>query len=129
MSEAETLTHPAINPENRPFWEAAAQGKLLIKHCSACGNSHFYPRATCPFCRSPETAWKQASGKAVLYSYTIMRRAAVPFVVAYVTLEEGPTMFTNLVDCEPDELAIGQSLLATYRSADDGLIRPVFKPA
>jgi uncharacterized OB-fold protein len=128
MAETEAVRHPAINPENQPFWDAAAAGKLLIKHCSACGVSHFYPRAHCPFCRSGETVWKEASGAGIVYSYTVMRRAAVPFVVAYVTLEEGPTIFTNLIDCELEKLAIGAAVLATYVKGEDGLVRPVFKP-
>jgi uncharacterized protein len=128
MTESETLTHPAVNPENRPFWEAAAAGKLLIKHCHACGTSHFYPRVNCPFCRSPETQWKEASGTGIVYSYTVMRRAAVPFIVAYVTLAEGPTIFTNLVECEAEKLAIGQAVVASYLKGEDGLVRPVFKP-
>jgi uncharacterized protein len=128
MADTGALEHPAINPENRPFWEAAAAGKLLIKHCTTCDVSHFYPRVNCPFCRSSETIWKEASGAGIVYAYTVMRRAAVPFVVAYVTLAEGPTIFTNVVECDPDTLAIGRAVLATYLKGEDGLVRPVFKP-
>jgi uncharacterized protein len=129
MAETEAPRHPAINPENQPFWEAAAQGRLLIKHCTACGVSHFYPRVNCPFCRSDETVWKEACGAGIVYSYTVMRRAAVPFVVAYVTLEEGPTIFTNLVECDFEKLAIGTAVAATYVKDEEGLVRPVFKPS
>jgi uncharacterized OB-fold protein len=128
MADIETSAHPAMNPENRPFWQGAAQGKLLIKHCLACDSSHFYPRVKCPFCRSGNTIWKEAAGKGQVYSYTVMRRAAPPLCVAYVTLEEGPTIFTNLVDCDLDRLAIGQIVEVTFRSGEDGLTRPVFRP-
>ena len=129
MNESAALTHPAINPENQPFWAATVAGRLLLKHCKACGEAHHYPRAHCPFCRSPDTNWKEASGRGVIYSFTIMRRAATPFVVAYVTLDEGPTIFTNLVDFDLEQLAIGRAVAVTFIAGEDGLIRPVFRPA
>jgi uncharacterized OB-fold protein len=128
MTDTPAISHPAVNPENAAFWEAAAQGKLLIKHCLTCAAAHFYPRARCPFCRSEDTTWKESSGKGKIYSYTVMRRASPPFCVAYVTLPEGPTIFTNLVDCDHDRLAIGQAVEVTFRADNDGLTRPVFRP-
>jgi len=44
-----TIPGPPVNPETKPFWDAAASGKLLVKKCSACGERHHYPRAICPF--------------------------------------------------------------------------------
>jgi uncharacterized OB-fold protein len=129
MNPSAAPTHPAINPENQPFWAGSAARKLVLKHCRACGAAHYYPRANCPFCRSPDTYWKEASGRGVIYSFTIMRRAAAPFVVAYVTLEEGPTVFTNLVDFKLEQLAIDRAVVATFIPGEDGLIRPVFRPA
>ncbi|HEY4908260.1 MAG TPA: zinc ribbon domain-containing protein, partial [Methylomirabilota bacterium] len=41
---------PEANPETRPFWEAAAAGRLLIGKCKTCGKPHYYPRAICPLC-------------------------------------------------------------------------------
>ena len=129
MNQPAVLTHPAINPENHAFWAATAARKLLVKHCNACGAAHHYPRANCPFCRSPDTDWKEASGRGVIYSFTVMRRAATPFVVAYVTLEEGPTIFTNLVEFDLEQPAIGRAVVVTFIAGEDGLMRPVFKPA
>jgi uncharacterized OB-fold protein len=48
---------PAINPEIKPFFDAAAEGKLALKKCAACGQIHHYPRAICPFCASDLTEW------------------------------------------------------------------------
>jgi uncharacterized OB-fold protein len=128
MQASETVVHPAVSPENRAFWEAAAQGRLLIRHCETCGENHFYPRAQCPFCRSLDTSWREATGTGVIYSYTVMRKVAVPFAIAYVELSEGPMMFTNIVDCEFDALRIGQEVVVTFKAAEDGLTLPVFKP-
>ena len=67
---------------------------------------HHYPRAICPFCFSDKTEWSEASGKGTIYTYSVMRRAPVPYAIAYVTLDEGPTMMTNIVDCDLDKLEV-----------------------
>ena len=90
---------PPVTPETQPFWSAAAEGRLLIKWCRSCDQAHYYPRSICPFCFGDTTEWREASGRGTIYSYSIMRRVPVPYAIAYVTLEEGVTMMTNIVDC------------------------------
>lgn len=118
------------HPETEPFRAAARQGRFLLKYCSACAKPHWYPRALCPFCWA-ETEWRQASGRASIYSYSVTRgKDGAAHVMAYVTLEEGPIMMTNIVDCDPGGLAIGQPLRVAFRSlAGDGEPVPVFIPA
>lgn len=123
------LTHPAVNPETRPWWEALAQGRLLVKRCADCGEAHHYPRARCPFCRSDNTAWHQASGIGTVYAYTVMRREAPVRIVAYVTLDEGVTIFTNIVGCTPEEIGIGTPVTLQATVATDGLPLATFAPA
>lgn len=120
---------PEPNPETKPFWDAAAQGTLLIKKCRACGEVHYYPRALCPFCGSDLTEWQAAAGTGTLYSYSVMRRAAIPYAIAYVTLDEGVTMMTNLVDCNFDTLKIGQRMKVVFSPTDGGPPVPTFTPA
>jgi uncharacterized OB-fold protein len=120
---------PPANPETAPFWEAAARGQLLIKRCSACGQPHYYPRALCPFCGRDATRWQPASGAGIIYSYSVMRRAETPYAIAYVTLDEGVTMMTNLVDCDFDRLAIGQRVRLVFTPTDGGPPVPTFTPA
>ena len=133
MAEGQkTRTYPApqANLETQPFWDAAAEGKLLIKKCNACGELHFYPRAICPFCFSDNTTWQQASGDGVIYTYSVMRRGApVPYAIAYVTLAEGPTMMTNIVDCDLDSIKIGQKVKLVFKPSDGGPPVPCFAPA
>jgi uncharacterized OB-fold protein len=57
-----------------------------------------------------------------------MRRAAVPYAIAYVTLAEGPTMMTNIVDCDFDRLRVGQAVKLTFRDSEGGPPLPVFAP-
>jgi uncharacterized OB-fold protein len=117
-----------VSPETRPFWDAAAAGRLLLKLCEACGEPHYYPRAICPFCGSDRTAWIEASGRGTVYSYSVFRRAPVPYAIAYVTLEEGPTMMTNIVDADLDAIRIGQRVRVRFAPTDGGPPVPMFAP-
>jgi uncharacterized OB-fold protein len=123
------ITAPPVTPEAQPFWDGARRGELLIKGCAGCGQVHFYPRAICPFCGSDRTEWRPASGRGTVYSYSVMRRAEVPYAIAYVTLEEGPTMVTNLVDCDLDRIRIGQAVRVVWRPTEGGPPVPMFTPA
>jgi uncharacterized protein len=126
---ARKIPAPPANVETKPFWDAAAQGRLVVKRCTACGQSHYYPRALCPFCGSEATEWRPVSGGGTIYSYSVMRRAEVPYAIAYVTLDEGPTMMTNLVDCDFDALRIGQRVRVVFTPTDGGPPVPTFTPA
>jgi len=124
------ITAPQPNLETQAFWDAAAEGKLLFKKCNACGEVHFYPRAHCPFCFSDQTAWQEASGQGTIYTYSVMRRGApVPYAIAYVTLAEGPTMMTNIVDCDLDGIRIGQKVKLVFKPTEGGPPVPCFAPA
>jgi uncharacterized protein len=123
------IAAPQPNPETQAFWDAAAEGKLLIKKCNGCGQVHFYPRDNCPFCFSDKTEWQQASGNGTVYTYSVMRRAPVPYAIAYVTLAEGPTMMTNIVDCDLNTIKVGQAVKLVFKPSDGGSPVPCFAPA
>ena len=121
---------PAVTIESKPFWDAAAEGKFLIKHCNACGEDHWYPRALCPFCFSDQTEWKESPGEGVIYSYSVMHRSpSGPYAIGYVTLKEGPAVLTNFVDVAPDGLSIGQKVKVKFQPTENGPPVPVFAPA
>jgi len=120
------MSHPAVNPETLEFWKAMGQGKLLIKGCQGCGEAHFYPRAHCPHCDADETHWLEASGRGTIYSFTVMRREEPQRIVAYVTLEEGPTIFTNIVGTSPGDVRIGAPVHLQVSESKEGLPVPTF---
>ena len=120
---------PVVNDETKAYWDGANEGKLLLKRCTACSKTHFYPRVICPHCQSSATEWYEGAGTGTIYSYSVMRRGEVPYVIAYVTLAEGVTMMTNIVDCDPDSVAIGQAVEVTFKDAEDGQSVPLFTPA
>jgi hypothetical protein len=124
------IMDPPMNPGDEPYFEAAAAEKLLIKHCDDCGKVHHYPRAVCPFCLSSNVQWQEAKGTATIYSYSVMRRGTpIPYCVAYVTLDEGVTMMTNVIDCDLDDVRIGQRVRVVFRKTTGGTSVPMFTPA
>ena len=121
---------PAVNPENKAFFDAAANGKLLLKYCNACREFHHYPRALCPHCFSENTEWRDAKGTGTIYTYSVLRRGVpVPYCIAYVTLDEGVSMLTNLVDCDLDAVRVGQKVKVLFKPTDGGPQVPMFTPA
>jgi uncharacterized OB-fold protein len=124
------MRDPAMNPGDEPYFQAAAEGKLLLKKCNDCGEHHHYPRAMCPFCWSDKVDWVQAKGTGEIYTYSVTRRGGpVPYCIAYVTLDEGPRMMTNIVDCDLDSVKIGQRVKVTFKKTEGGASVPCFAPA
>lgn len=127
MSER-SYPDPAINMESETYWQGANEGKLMLKRCDACGETHFYPRAICPNCMSDDTVWYQASGRGRIYSYSVMRRADPPYAIAYVALEEGVTMLSNIVEADLDALRVEMPVEVTFRETEGGQALPLFRP-
>ncbi len=125
---------PQETPETREFWAGARRGELVMQRCVPCQRPYFYPRPTCPDCGSDDVHWEPMSGRAQLCSYVISHRPAPgytpPYVIALVTLEEGPRMLTNLVgvDPTPDNLALDMPLRVRFEWRGETAV-PVFVPA
>lgn len=126
---------PTPEADTQPYWDAAADGRLLLRHCAACDTTHFYPRPFCPRCWSPDVSWVQASGRATLYTWSVVHRNdlppfgdRVPYVAAVVDLAEGPRMMTNVVGCDPSELHVGMQLSVAFEERADDVTIPVFQP-
>jgi hypothetical protein len=116
---------PATNPENEAFFAAAAQGRLLYGSCGACSKAHYFPRRGCPHCYSTEVEWMDASGRGRIYSYTITGPASDRQVLAFIELEEGVRMITNIVDATPEQLTIGAPVQVAFARAGNVRV-PVF---
>ena len=122
------IPSPPVNPENQAFFDAAREGRFMLGRCKACKALHYYPRAACPFCSSP-TELIAAKGGGKIYSYSVMRRVAEPYAIAYVTLDEGVTVLTNLADCNLDALRIDAPVRLVFKPAEGGEMIPMFTPA
>ena len=138
MSISETRQLPApvpeVNPETAPFWAATARGELLVRQCEDCDSLIWYPRSVCPECGSLRTRWQPVSGRGQIYSYTVNYRGegpyreSGPYVLAYVELDEGPRLMTNVVEAEAGALAVGLPVEVTFHDTGEGSALPRFRP-
>jgi len=129
---------PQISPLTQPFWEAAAARKLVMQRCDACGSFVWCPRPACAECGSDKLEWTQVSGLGHVYSFTVIREVVgrggrgfekdIPYVVAWVDLEEGPRFVTNIVGCPVDEVEIGMPVEVIFEEAGEGIFLPKFGP-
>lgn len=103
-------------PDTAPFWERTQNKQFCFQQCDNCGCVVWYPRAHCTECTQGTLSWQVSKGIGTLYSFSVVRqsyhpffRSQVPYVVAYVDLDEGPRFLTNLVEIDdPDTVKIGQ---------------------
>ncbi|WP_407552101.1 OB-fold domain-containing protein [Streptomyces sp. Pv4-95] len=116
---------PEVDAFTRPYWDAAAEGRLLLRRCRArgCGAAHHYPREFCPYCWSEDVTWEPAGGRATLYTWSVVHRndlppfgERVPYVAAVADLAEGPRMMTEIIDCPEADLRIGMPLVVSFRA-------------
>jgi len=120
---------PDPTPVTAPFFEAARDGRFMLQTCPRDG-AFFYPRARCPRCWQADWRWTEASGRGAIYSFTIDRighdptqKELTPFVIALVTLEEGPRAVAQIVDCPIEAVRAGMAVKAVFdlfRPADGG---------
>ncbi len=127
---------PRVDEESKGFWEACRRHELYIQRCRACGRRRHYPRALCPFCLSSDTEWMRCTGRGTVYTFTVTHqnqapgfRESVPYVMAYVELEEGVRLLTNIVDCPVETVRIGMPVEVVFEDVGDDLALPRFRPA
>ena len=132
---------PSASWETRAYWEGCGRHELVLQRCRACQVVQHRPRGLCVSCLSDEIEYFVASGRGEVYTYSVVRqnqmaafRDAVPYVVAYVELEEGPQLLTNIVGCDPDSVSIGMPVRVDFvqtgvEPGDDALGVPRFVPA
>lgn len=122
--------------DTREFWLATRNKEFKYQQCSSCGTVVFYPRKHYLGCASGELEWKTASGRATVYSYSVVRqsyhpffRNLVPYAVAWIDLEEGPRILSNVigVDDPSTDVYIGQSVQLEWEEHDE-LCIPLFRP-
>lgn len=127
---------PEITDLNRPFWDGCQRGELRMQRCEACQHLR-YPIATvCPKCLSDEVTWVALSGRGTVFSYLVFHQVYnqafaddVPYNVALVQLDEGPHMFSNIVGCANDAVAIGDPVEVVFDRASENVTIPRFQKA
>lgn len=117
---------PALNADNRAFWQGGEQGELLIHHCTSCSRYFHPPAPLCPHCASFEVAPKTVSGKGKVLSYTINYQAwnpalEVPYVVAIIELVEqsGLQFVSNVVGMPVENVHIDMPVRVSFLNVED----------
>ena len=125
---------PRPDEESRWFWEACARHELYLQRCRNCGTLRFYPRALCPKCLSAATDYLRASGRGTVYTFTVTYqnqapgfREELPYVLAWVELDEGPRLLTNVIGCAPDEVRIGMPVEVEFEDVGEAIALPKFR--
>lgn len=128
------LPVPIPNADSQGYWQAAAEGRLTLRKCNDCGALHFMPRFLCPECWSEDIAQIDASGRATVHSFSIIRRASdpafahlCPYVVALVDLEEGPRMMCNILGDDALQVQIGDAVSVLFEDRGEGAKLPQFQ--
>jgi len=124
---------PITTPLTEPFYEAAAEGRLLIQRCTATGRHQWYPRTHSVHDTRADVEWVQASGRGEVYSFSVVNRSPfddveAPYVFAIVELEEGVRMATNIVGIDPAEVRIGMPVRVAFEQRGETSL-PLFEAA
>ena len=121
MTPAKPLPKPTA--ETLPFWQAAAQGKLVFQHCSACNRAQFPQANNCPACGNSSLTWQESAASRSIHSHTTVQRAPtaafkedVPYVIALIDLDEGFRMMMNWRGDDPATARIGDRVRVVFEA-------------
>ena len=123
ISDADSVT--------REWWDATREKRFVLQTCRVCNHHQHYPRPVCTRCGSVELGYEEASGRGLIYSFTVSHRAPgpefeTPYVVALIKLEEGPIILSNIVDADPESLGCDMPVQVTWEDLPDGRALPKF---
>jgi uncharacterized OB-fold protein len=129
---------PVIHPANAGYWAALKNHELRLQRCNECGTLRYPASPVCYQCMSTaEATWEKLSGRGTLTSWIVVERATgnpawsedVPYVVAYVDLDEGPRLTTNIVEADPYALAAGMRVEVVFDDVTPEVTLAKFRPA
>jgi uncharacterized OB-fold protein len=128
---------PVPTPTSQPFWDALAEHKIRIQYSPSAQRYVFYPRILAPGTLADDLQWREISGAAALYSYTVAHRPvaphfadAVPHIIAVAQWDEGPRFATEIVNVDPADLRVGMRLQPVFVDVpDEGITLLRYEPA
>jgi len=132
------VIHLTPNAVTQPFWDAAAEHRLVLPRCTACSTYRFPPTPFCWRCRAQRVEWVEHDGRGEVYAFTVIRHAvipdvrdALPVVAAVVELPatNGCRVVSNVVDCDPAAVHVGAAVTLDWYDVREGTAVPVFRLA
>jgi len=122
MSSEAKFVPEGVPGWQQPFWDSLRERNVKVQRCASCGTFRHVPKEICAKCHSVDFSWAPISGRGIVYTYTIVRRAPTPayqkdapYAIVHVTMEEGFRMVGTMAGIEPDSVAIGAPVRVTYR--------------
>ncbi len=109
------------------------KGFLAYQYSPQAGRAVFFPRLVCPFTGSQELEWRISCGSGVIHAITeISPRAASPYFVALIDMDEGFRLMSNVlrgaVQTGAVQPCIGARVAVRIERMGDGQVPcPVFE--
>jgi len=128
---------PIPTPTAQPFWDALAEHKIRIQYSPSTQRYVFYPRVLAPGTLADDLEWREISGAATLYTYTVAYRPVaphfaeeVPQLLAVVQWDEGPRFSTEIVNADAADVEVGMRLAPVFCDYPDaGVTMLRYEPA
>ena len=132
----DAMPSPMADNITLPWWQHAAEHRLVVQRCTACGATRIPPSPVCATCRSEESEWQEVTGRGEVYTFTAVHRAIapdqpLPTVIAVISLEGsgGLRIMSNLVDVDPEKIEIGMPVEVVWEDMIEDLAVPRFRPS
>jgi len=112
-------------PSPRYAREMPQRYRLEASKCKKCGKVFFPPRLICSNCKAREFEKIILSDQGKIATFTTIRVAPdqfneqVPYSIAIVELNEGVRITTQVVDCKPEDMAIGKPVKIVFRKIQE----------
>ena len=142
------LIAPETDSEWHGYFQAAREGRLVIRRCADCRRLRYPPGAGCPWCASLAWTWVTVSGRGTIHSYVIVVQAIqpgfrdwAPYPVVLIELDEqrgeptaddGVRLIANLVTPEfqpeaEERVAIGARVEVCFQRIGPDAMLPQFR--
>jgi uncharacterized OB-fold protein len=123
---------PVPNELSKPYWDSCRRHELTFVRCRSCGHGFFPPAQACIKCLSGDLVWERSSGRGVIDSYTVIEKEPspgfpLPTVLATINLEEGHYMFSDIVECDPSEVACDLPVEVVFYAVTEEITLPMFR--
>jgi uncharacterized protein len=120
--------------DNKWWWDACDEGKVLIQRCKSCQTLRHPPRPMCGQCQSEEWDSVESRLAGELLSFTELHHPKIPgyqypLICGVIKLEEGTNLVANIVGIEPQDVAIGMQVQGKVEQIDEKTMLPQFYPA
>lgn len=125
---------PDITEETRPFWDGLRQRTLRLQQCGNCDHVRYPVALWCPRCLDETSSWIAMSGRGEVVSTIVFHQVYhpafaddVPYNVSLIRLDEGPTLFSNVIGRPPSEVEVGDRVEIVYDDVTAEVTIPRFR--